>query len=1040
MNLKELKITEEDYEFCKSFLEKKKNTQKITEEEIKIIYAEFLIFNKKKKKIDLKNFLSAYMFFESKGMIPNINETIEEEKEENLELSDSFFQKHPNLIQFKNPHSSIEINKIKGQNEAVKLLENYFNGLKAATNRKTKQALLKPDIKFKENTGVLLSYVLAGTSGTGKTELAKQIAKSLGFETYIVNMGQMKTAEDRTNLVGPPPGTSSDNTGGNLTKFIKENPQTIIVLDEMEKADKEILNIFMGILENGSFYDTALREEIKFNKTSMFFTTNAGVENIYNLKEDEQITNHQKEEVKEIVYKEVLNNGLNNLIDGTVVFNVLTKEVIEEIAEGQFKDKIKEVSKMKLINSLKLSKEFKEICIKEGYNIKFGARDLEKKIDKFINLALSDLILQKKLIVPTNLKIDFNVDSKEILILDENNNILNSIGIDGKKDEFEENIDDSFDFEDEEGNIHTVNLNKEIVGQNDLTRIMKEILQKDAANLNQSGKPISSLLVGGPSGVGKTLTFESAAKQTNFKFIDIDMAQHQNLWSLIGPSKGFVGYENGGELPNQIKKITGLTSKKDKNGAFSTKEKFIIEFKNIDLADEETLDIFLNMLDEGYIETPKDGKISMENAIIALTTNQGSESVINGDMKKGRKDLIDNIFKNRPEIKGRIGDSNILVANSLDLSKILYITKKIFKKKIEELSYEQGLNIELNDNVILAASIAGYDKNSGVRKINRIIKNMLETNLSNLDFEFEDKIILDFDINSSFLKISKKDVNGNISLLKEVFVSIGIDNTSGISSNKKSKAELQIEYAQEALKSINNGGKLNYDFIDYLNFIDFIENGKKEELIGRTKINIDDYKLFYDLNIDLEEEEFQKLEEKYFQFYIDNLKIFKPLMKKKNIKEYIHFFHEYKESYENFNIYSYLIEHLEFYNLGIEEIKNMDTKIFKDMKKNHFKKYLGFYLEKEEFQNISFERFNEILPILKRLNQNMDIDNFLLLNRNFEKSKFLISKKSYDNEFREFVKKNSNELVEDVFRLNEIEIQKYEKQFLEAKSQEIGLE
>jgi len=1004
------------------------------------------LFNiKHKKSLTDDKFLKGYLHFHSKGMIPDINEEVEEVEE--IELSDAFYKKYPNLIKFRNPKEKMELkgenSKIKGQDDVLTIFERNLNGLKVANLKRTQQANLNPDIKFREKEGVLMSYVLAGTSGTGKTETAKQIAKILGYEIYVVSMGQMKNKEDVTNLIGPPPGTSSDNTGGSLTKYIKEHPQTIIVLDEMEKADPNILNTFMGILESGKFYDTGMREEIKFNKTIMFMTTNAGVQGLYNLKEGDTVSEHQKEEVKRSVIEDVFKGKFIDKMDGIAVFDVLTPEVIELIAKGIFRDKISEVTKMKKIKSLEITEEFRELCISEGYNIKYGARDLEKKIDLLVDMPLSELILQKKLISPTNLKIDYNEDTGEIIIMDENDEILNTINKDGTKDQSLDESESGFDYVDDEGVKRRVELSKEIVGQEKMVELFESLLQKDKAGLSKHGKPIASVLLGGPNGVGKTEISKVAAEQTDMEFIEIDMAQHQSLWSLVGPSKGYVGYEHGGELPNQIKEIAGLTNEKDDNGAFKTDKKFFIEFKNIDMADQEVLDIYLSMLDEGYFETPKDGKISMERAVIVLTTSQGGEEVINGDMKGGLEALQKNAFANRPEIKGRIGENNIIVANTLDLSKLLKITKKMFEEEVEIVKFEEGFDIEYDDTLILGASILGYEPSEGVRKLKRAVKGIFETSLGDLkwtDIDAGDKIKMSFSHKNSILKI-EKEVDGSWVILEEKVMSIGDNNDTEVQSEKG----IQIEYAEKALESMSNGGELNYDFIDYLGYRDFTSNGRKDELIGRTEVDIDVYKNFKILCKDLSESEQVEYEEEYFDFFVTNRDAFTDVMKKKNVKSYVEFYKDYKESYEIFNIYSYLFETLEFYDLGIEEIKVLiekkGTDFFKDMKKNNFKKYIELYVENSsEFDSkeIKYDTFKNVMKVVKKLKVGDSKKNIITLSENYDKLKFMLGSLSYDNGLKTFAKKEFNE--NDLYKLREEEISQYENKFRESLIQEYNLD
>jgi len=256
------------------------------------------------------------------------------------------------------------------------------------------------------------SFMFLGPSGVGKTELAKRLAEFMfgDAEAMIrVDMSEYLESHTVSRLVGSPPGYVGFGEGGQLTEPVRRKPHSVVLLDEIEKANHEVTNILLQILEDGRLTDTQGRV-VDFRNTIVIMTSNVGAEHIRKessygfLTRDDADAGYDRmkekvlEELKRAFKPEFLNR-----IDETIVFHPLSKEDLVQIVDIMMRD-INERLKDKTI-SLELSAKAKELLADKGYDPKFGARPLRRVIENMIEEPLSEGLLAGKFSEGSHIKL-----------------------------------------------------------------------------------------------------------------------------------------------------------------------------------------------------------------------------------------------------------------------------------------------------------------------------------------------------------------------------------------------------------------------------------------------------------------------------------------------------------------------------------------------------------------------------------------------------------------------------------------------------------
>ena len=263
------------------------------------------------------------------------------------------------------------------------------------------------------------------------------------------------------------------------------------------------------------------------------------------------------------------------------------------------------------------------------------------------------------------------------------------------------------------------NMKKRVMGQDKAIKLVSDAILKSRAGIKDPNRPIASFMFLGPTGVGKTeiartLAYELFDDETHM--IRIDMSEYMEKFSvsrLIGSPPGYVGYEEGGQLTEAVRR-----------NPYS-----IVLFDEIEKAHPEVLNLLLQVLDDGRITDSNGRTVDFKNTIIIMTSNLGSEHILNGDASKVMDD-VRNYF--RPEFINRIDE--IIVFDPLSKEAINSILDKILAE-IEGRLSDVHIKIAISDKARHQLIEDGYDVNYGARPLKRLVSRTIETLLARMIIE-----------------------------------------------------------------------------------------------------------------------------------------------------------------------------------------------------------------------------------------------------------------------------------------------------------------
>jgi ATP-dependent Clp protease ATP-binding subunit ClpC len=290
--------------------------------------------------------------------------------------------------------------------------------------KKVVKAIQRNRAGLKDPSKPIGSFIFLGQTGVGKTQLAKVLAKTL-FDSddalIRIDMSEYMEKFAVSRLVGAPPGYVGYEEGGQLTEKVRRKPYSVILLDEIEKAHPDVFNLLLQALDDGQLTDS-LGRKIDFKNTIIIMTSNIGSRQLKEFGTGVGFGTSARVENKEQDSKNVIENALKktfapeflNRIDDVVLFNSLDKENIRSIIEIEL-DKLK-VRIENLGYEFELTEEAKDYVADKGYDRDFGARPLQRAIQKYIEDPLAEEIINSGLKEGDKIIIEFDKEGNELKI------------------------------------------------------------------------------------------------------------------------------------------------------------------------------------------------------------------------------------------------------------------------------------------------------------------------------------------------------------------------------------------------------------------------------------------------------------------------------------------------------------------------------------------------------------------------------------------------------------------------------------------------
>ncbi|MCM4151225.1 ATP-dependent Clp protease ATP-binding subunit [Arenibacter sp. N53] len=307
--------------------------------------------------------------------------------------------------------------------ELPKLIKSNVIGQDDAV-AKVAKAIQRNRAGLKDPNKPIGSFIFLGQTGVGKTQLAKVLAKEL-FDSedalIRVDMSEYMEKFAISRLVGAPPGYVGYEEGGQLTEKVRRKPYSVILLDEIEKAHPDVFNMLLQVLDDGYLTDS-LGRKIDFRNTIIIMTSNIGARQLKDFGQGVGFGTSAKKAQADTHQKSVIENALKkafapeflNRIDDVIVFNALEREDIHRIIDIELNKlflRIKDIG-----YDLQLTDKAKDYIAEKGFDRQYGARPLKRAIQKYIEDALAEEIVNSKLEEGDTIHMDLDEAKEELTI------------------------------------------------------------------------------------------------------------------------------------------------------------------------------------------------------------------------------------------------------------------------------------------------------------------------------------------------------------------------------------------------------------------------------------------------------------------------------------------------------------------------------------------------------------------------------------------------------------------------------------------------
>jgi ATP-dependent Clp protease ATP-binding subunit ClpC len=307
--------------------------------------------------------------------------------------------------------------------ELPQLIKSKVVGQDIAVTKVVK-AIQRNRVGLKDPNKPIGSFIFLGQTGVGKTQLAKVLARELfdSDDSLIrIDMSEYMEKFAISRLIGAPPGYVGYEEGGQLTEKVRRKPYSVVLLDEIEKAHPDVFNILLQILDDG-FITDSLGRKIDFRNTIIIMTSNIGARQLKDFgsgvgfgtsSKNEQADEHAKSVIEGALKKSFAPEFLNR-IDDVIIFNTLERENIHAIIDIELEKLLNRISDLGY--TLNLSEKAKDYIADKGFDKKYGARPLNRAIQKYIEDALAEEIVNSKLSEGDTISMDLDDKKNELTI------------------------------------------------------------------------------------------------------------------------------------------------------------------------------------------------------------------------------------------------------------------------------------------------------------------------------------------------------------------------------------------------------------------------------------------------------------------------------------------------------------------------------------------------------------------------------------------------------------------------------------------------
>ncbi|KAG6384345.1 hypothetical protein SASPL_155822 [Salvia splendens] len=324
-------------------------------------------------------------------------------------------------------------------------------------------------------------------------------------------------------------------------------------------------------------------------------------------------------------------------------------------------------------------------------------------------------------------------------------------------------------------------LHKRVIGQNPAVTAVAEAIQRSRAGLSDPHRPIASFMFMGPTGVGKTELAKALASylfNTEDALVRIDMSEYMEKHAvsrLIGAPPGYVGYEEGGQLTETVRR----------------RPYAVILFDEIEKAHSDVFNVFLQILDDGRVTDSQGRTVSFTNCVIIMTSNVGSQYILNQEDDDTSKEMAYETIKQRvmdaarsifrPEFMNRVDE--YIVFQPLDRDQISNIVR-LQLDRVQKRIADRKMKMKVSDGAIQLLGSLGYDPNYGARPVKRVIQQYIENELAKGilrgDFKDEDTVLVDTEVTAFG--------NGQLPQQKLVFRKLGSGSGSNVDQRSQDQA------------------------------------------------------------------------------------------------------------------------------------------------------------------------------------------------------------------------------------------------------------